>query len=154
MLKGIKQNDYRLLRVIQKYGCYFLCIAESSPIIFEGEEGIKALNFIWEEATNKGFISGDLNRDGDFDDLGEAEIQNVEALARTYFALDVVYDGKHHDASEPIPKNVKVIFGMYFWKGSHFVLLNRKKDVIFDSFGYSNTVKNGVLKSMRWLYAV
>lgn len=154
MLKDIKQTDYRLLKVIQKYGCYFLSLAESSPLIFEGEAGIKALNFIWCEATSKGYISDDLNKDGDFDDAGEAEIANVEALARTYFALDVKYDNKHHDADEVIPENVKVVLGMYFWKGSHFVLLNREKEVIFDSFGYSNTVMNGVLKSMRWLYAV
>lgn len=154
MLRSIRQTDARFLRVIQKYGCLFLCLAESSPLVFDGEAGIKALNFIWTQAMNKGLISGDLNKDGDYDDVGEAEIQKIEELARTYFALDVRYDNQHHDADEPIPSNVKVIIGMYFWKGSHFVLIDRNREVTFDSFGHSSTVMNGALKSMRWLYAV
>lgn len=152
MLKNIKQSDKGLLPVINEYGCLFLCFAESSPLIFDGEKGRKALNKIWEEATKKGYISGDLNHDGDFDDSGEAEIQNHNALANEFFALDVKYDGQHHKADEKIPPKVKVIFGKYVWKGGHFVVLNKTKKVTFDSFGVSNTVKNGKLESMRWYF--
>lgn len=153
MLKGIKQSDKGLLPVIQSYGCLFLCFAQASPLIFEGAEGRKALNKIWTEATKKGYISGDLNHDGDYDDDGEAEIQNHNALANEFFALDVRYDGTHHKADEKIPSKVKVIFGKYVWKGGHFVVLNKSKAVTHDSFGKSNTVKNGKLDSMRWYYA-
>ena len=107
MIKGIKQSDKELLPVIQEYGCLFLCFANASPLIFEGSNGRKALNKIWTEAEKKGYISGDLNHDGDYDDSGEAEIQNHTALANEFFALSVKYDGKHHKADE---KNAKI-----FW---------------------------------------
>lgn len=153
MLKGIKQSDRELLPVIRDYGCLFLCFAEVSPLTFEGSNGRKALNKIWEEATKKGYISGDLNHDGDCDDSGEAEIQNHNALANEFFALSVRYDNIHHKANESISSGVKFVFGKYVWKYGHFVVLNKLKKVIFDSFGTSNTVKNGKLESMRWYYA-
>ena len=153
MLKGIKQSDKELLPVIQDYGCLFLCFAEASPLIFEGSNGRKALNKIWIEAEKKKYISGDLNHDGDYDDSGEAEILNHNALANEFFALSVRYDNKHHKAEEKIPSSVKIVFGKYMWKYGHFVVLNKNKKVIFDSFGISNTVKNGKLESLRWYYA-
>lgn len=152
MLKGIKQTDKELLRVIQDYGCLFLCFANASPLIFEGSNGRKALNKIWQEATKKGYITGDLNKDGDFDDANEAEIQNHTALANEFFALSVTYDNVHHKASEDIPLNVAVVFGRYVYKYGHFVQLDKNKNVIFDSLGKSNTVMNGKLESMRWYY--
>ena len=153
MLKGIKQSDKELLTVIQKYGCLFLCFANASPLIFEGSNGRKALNKIWKEAEKKGYISEDKNHDGDYDDVGEAEIQNHTALANEFFALSVRYDNIHHKADEKIPLNVAVVFGHYIFKFGHFVQLNKSKEVIFDSFGVSNTVANGKLDNMRWYYA-
>ena len=153
MLKGIKQSDKELLTVIQKYGCLFLCFANASPLIFEGSNGRKALNKIWKEAEKKGYISEDRNHDGDYDDDGEAEIQNHTALANEFFALSVRYDNIHHKADEKIPSNVAVVFGHYVLKFGHFVQLNKSKEVIFDSFGISNTVKNGKLDNMRFYYA-
>ena len=85
MLKGIKQSDKELLPVIQDYGCLFLCFAEVSPLIFEGSNGRKALNKIWTEAEKKKYISGDLNHDGDYDDSGEAEILNHNALPNEFY---------------------------------------------------------------------
>ena len=152
MLKGIKQSDKELLPVIQDYGCLFLCFAEVSPLIFEGSNGRKALNKIWIEAEKKKYISNDLNHDGDYDDSGEAEILNHNALANEFFALSVRYDNKHHKAEEKIPSSVRIVFGKYMWKYGHFVVLNKNKKVIFDSFGISNTVKNGKLESMRWYF--
>lgn len=153
MLKNIDQNDRRLLKVIQKYGCYFLCLAEQSPLTFEDAEGCRKLNYIWEHATALGYISGDLNQDGDYDDVGEAEILDATSLCREFFSIFCHYDGVHHDAEENIPSDVAFAVGKFFWKGGHFVLINRRKEVTFDSLGYSNTVKNGTLKSMRWYYA-
>ena len=152
MLKGIKQTDKRLLFVIQKYGCLFLCFAQESPMIFEGAKGIEALNFLWEKAMQEGAISSDLNGDGDFDDVGEAEVKDHNKLA-SLFALRVRYDNQHHSPEEKIPPSVKMVFGCYFWKGTHFVNINKKLVVTNDPMGQSNTVKNGTLKSTRWYYA-
>lgn len=153
MLKGIKQSDAELLPVIREYGCLFLCFAYASPLIFEGSAGRLALNKIWKEAEKKGYISGDLNNDKDYDDLSEAEIQNHNALANEFFALDIQYDNQHHKAEEEIPNSVKVVFGKYIYKSGHFVVLNKDKKVIYDSFGNSITVLNGELNTMRWYYA-
>lgn len=153
MLVGIKQSDRQLLPEIQEWGCLFLCFAEASPLIFNGSNGRTALNKIWKEAVKKGYISGDLNHDGDCDDDGESEVLDHTALANEFFALDVRYDGKHHTSDEKIPSKVAIVFGKYVWKGSHFVVLNKSKKVTFDSFGTSNTVKNGKLDTMRWYYA-
>lgn len=154
MLKGINQSDSRLIKPIQTYGCYFLTLAQASPIVFSGDEGCQRLNGIWVKATELGAISGDINHDGDVDDDGEAEIQNATYLAQTFFNLKVAYDGKHHKADEDIPSDVKIVIGQYWWRSGHFVLLNKSKKVTFDSYGKSNTVKNGYLKTMRWFYAV
>ena len=153
MLKGINQADTRLISPIQSYGCYFLTLAEASPIIFKEDEGCQRLNGIWVKATELGIISGDINHDGDVDDDGEAEIQDASAVAKM-LGLNVKYDGKHHGADEAIPSNVKVVIGQYWYKGGHFVLLNKSRKVTFDSYGKSNTVKNGYLKSMRWFYPI
>ena len=153
MLKGILQSDRELLPVIQDYGCLYLCFANASPLIFEGKEGRLALNKIWTEAEKKGYISGDLNGDGDYDDDGEAEIIDHNKLANEFFALDVHYDGIHHKADEKIPSKVAFIFGRYIYKYGHFVQLDHLKKVIMDSFGKSNTVAKGKLESMRWYYA-
>ena len=153
MLKEINQASPYLLRAIQSYGCYFLCLAQASPIVFKGEEGAQKLSGIWAKAVEEGIISGDLNHDGDVDDDGEAEIQNATELARKYFKLNVHYDGIHHKADEIVPDKVKVIIGQFWYRSGHFVLINRLKKVTYDSYGKSNTVKNGYLKTMRWFYA-
>ena len=154
MLKNINQAHSSFIRPIQSYGCYFLCFAEASPVVFKGEEGVQRLNGIWAKAVEDGIISGDINHDGDVDDDGEAEIQNPELLAKKYFNLNVKYDGKHHDGKEIIPDNVKLIIGQFWYTGGHFVLINRLKKVTFDSYGKSQTVKNGYLKSMRFFYSI
>ena len=110
------------------------------------------MNKIWKEAEKKGYISSDLNHDGDYDDIGEAEIQNHTALANEFFALDVRYDNTHHKADEKIPSKVAVVFGRFVFKFGHFVQLDKSKKVIFDSFGKSNTVLNGKLESMRFYF--
>lgn len=152
MLKGINQSDMLFIKPIRTYGCYFLCLAQASPIVFKGEEGIQRLNGIWARATEDGYISGDVNHDGDVDDDGEAEIQRATELARKYFKLSVRYDGIHHKADEAIPANVKLVIGQFWWKGGHFVLISRLKKVLYDPYGSSQTVKNGYLKSTRWFY--
>lgn len=151
MLIGINQRDPRLLKVIQKYGCLFLCFAYASPIVFEGENGIEVLNHLWATAEDTGAINGDLNSDGDYDDLMEAEVKDHDKLA-TLFRLPVKYDGQHHLPQDKIPEKVKVVFGCYFWKGTHFVVLNKNLEIVHDPLGESNTVKNGYLRNVRWYY--
>lgn len=142
MLRNIKQSDKGLIQDIQDVGCLFLCFAQVSPLVFEDDEGRKALNKIWKEAKNKGYISPDNI------------IMHHNKLANEFFALDVRYDDKHHGVEETIPSSVLYVFGKYTYNYNHFVVLNKNKEVIFDSYGTSNTVKYGKLESTRWYYAV
>lgn len=152
MLKGILQSDKGLSIEIRLYGCLFLCFAEQSPVVFRGEKGRDRLNLLWELAVRNGWITGDLNGDGDVDDAGEAEVRDHDALARL-FALHARYDGQHHDPAERIPPEVLFVFGCYRWKGTHFVNIDKKLNVTHDPLGSSNTVRNGALVSTRWYYA-
>ena len=79
MLKGINQADTRLISPIQHYGCYFLTLAEASPIIFKEDEGCQRLNGIWVKATELGIISGDINHDGDVDDDNDLATREIMA---------------------------------------------------------------------------
>lgn len=153
MIEGFKQTDKRLLPEIRKWGCVFLTLAECSPLCFIGAKGIEELNLRWKTLVKQGFITGDLNEDGDADDDGESEIQSWQGVIDS-FLIKAKYDGKHHNAEEKIPFEVKFVLGFYKWKGGHFVELNKNKEVIYDSMGQSNTVKNGKLYTMRWLYAI
>ena len=140
MLYGINQKSDGLLAEIKKDGCLFLCLAESSPLIFSGKEGIMALNYIWEKAVKKNIISkeNELLSHNDLLDL---------------FCINAKYDDKHHLYSEKPSDKVKIVLGQFFWKSGHFVVLNKNKEVIFDPLVISNSVKNGELKTMRWYYA-
>ena len=149
MLYNIRQTNRRLLPEIKKWGCLFLCFAYSSPMIFAGEEGEDALNNIWREAVSRGFISGDLNGDGDADDDGESEVRDHDGLC-SLFALGCRYDGLHHKAAEVPTLKVRHVFGCYRWRGTHFVVLDRERRVVYDPMGVSETVRNGKLESMRW----
>lgn len=141
MLRGINQKTKTLLRAIQEDGCLFLCFAEASPILFEGEAGVQHLNALWTVAKDHNFIDSDN------------VLIDHNSVALCLFGLHVRYDNLHHDADETIPPDVKLVFGEFKWKYSHFVIINREKECIFDSLVDSYSVKNGALKSMRWYYA-
>lgn len=140
MLVGINQNTSGLLKEIKDSGCLFLCFAQSSPIVFSGKSGVAELNGLWKKACEKEIIKNEM-------------VQQHTALAQDIFCIRLKYDDTHHKAAEKIPPDVKMIFGKYVWKYSHFVLLDKNKNVIFDSLGQSNTVKNGKLESMRWYFS-
>lgn len=155
MLIEITQTNKELLPDIRKWGCLFLCFAYASPEEFRGRTGVMRLNQLWHVAQWFGYISGDLNGDGDCDDDGEAEVRDYNGLAGL-FSLDAKYDNKHHSPDEVPGKDVRYIFGCWKDKGTHFTNLSygRKKGytITNDPMGSSATVRNGVLISTRWLY--
>ena len=67
MIKGILQTDKRLLKVINDYGCLFLCFAHCSKTVFKGTKGCEMLNSLWLDAVKAGYITSDLNDDSDYD---------------------------------------------------------------------------------------
>lgn len=153
MLKNILQTDKALLKRIQKYGCLFLCYAYKSPVEFNGSAGCALLNILWKEAEEKGYISGDLNEDGDYDDEGEAEIQSHEGMLKL-FQINAKYHGHESNPADYPDEKVVFTFGKFVWQTAHFAVINNKTDkVIYDPSGHSYTVKNGILVQRRRYYA-
>jgi hypothetical protein len=137
MLIGILQSDKRLDASIQKYGCLFLCLAHASPVEYTGEHGVDKLNKIWQHCHKKGYIS-------------TADIMLSHAKVAEALGLKVRYFDKHYEPTASIPENVDLVIGQFLWLHTHFVLLNKQKQVIFDPIGKSNTVAKGKLVSLRY----
>lgn len=152
MLKNIYQTDKGLLEPVRKYGCLFLCYAYASPVLFEGVSGRRSLNRIWCQAIEEGYISGDLNEDGDYDDEREAEVQNPEGLLKL-FLIEAKYYGHEAKPSDFPKEKVSFIFGKYVWKGTHFCVIDKSDKILYDPAGHSYTVKNGKLAQRRYYYA-
>lgn len=137
------QTDFRFLPIIQKYGCLYLCLYQASNKILSH----KQLNDNWIELTKRGVISGDLNGDGDFDDAGEAEIFNHNAVCES-FGLNVHYRNEHSLITANLD-NAQIIIGKYTYKYSHFVLLDNQLKIIYNSLKHSISVEKGKLMSLR-----
>jgi len=152
MIKNILQSDSALIEPIRKYGCLFLCLAYTSPVLFDGQKGCAKLNSLWKEAERKGYISGDLNKDGDYDDAGEAEVQTHDGLL-SLFGIKAKYHGHTSNPSDYPNEKVNFIFGVFKYSITHFVVINGKDDVIYDPAGHSYTVKHGKLVQRRYYYA-
>ena len=141
------QTDTKHSSVIQKYGCLFKSIGYFSKKDISVEEQ----NIIWDILVRNGYITGDLNGDGDVDDALESIILNHDAVAEALCA-DIEYLDAHFPPETPIPTNC-VAIGCFKWKSRHFAVINKNKNVIYDPTPNSNTVKYGKLESIR-LYKV
>jgi len=147
----IYQTDRRLGRYLNKYGCLFTSIAFARPYFGGRDWTAEELREKWDTAIIKRFISGDLNLDGDMDDPGELEIQDHNAVCNL-LNVPMSYIPGHHVPAAPIEPNMFAI-GAFFnprTKFTHFAVINRDKQVIFDPIqGGSVTCREGYLKNMR-----
>lgn len=141
------QTDKKHSYAIQKYGCLFKSIAYFS----KKDVSVEEQNSIWDILVRNGAITGDLNGDGDVDDALESIILDHDAVSDA-LGSDIEYLDAHFPPSTPIPTNC-VAIGCFKWKSTHFVVLDRKKNVVYDPIPNSNTVKNGKLISLR-LYKI
>jgi len=145
------QTDLELIGYISKYGCFFMCMTYWITWKKKGIElGYDFLNIIWQTAIIKGIISGDVNNDGDMDDGNELLILDKNKLLMLA-GLDIKYVGSFD------PKVVEKKEGLFFigefynanTKFTHFAGLDENIKCEYDPIFNSNTVKNGVLKSVR-----
>lgn len=141
------QTDKRHSSVIQKYGCLFKSIGYFS----KKDISIEEQNSIWDRLVRNGSITGDLNGDGDVDDELESIILDHDAVS-VALGSDIEYLDAHFPPETPIPTNC-VAIGCFKWKHTHFGVLDRNKNVVYDPIPNSNTVKNGKLISLR-LYKI
>lgn len=143
----IFQTDPKLPGPMRKYGCAFTALAYFREK-YQGKPWTAyELGASWDKAIIARVVSGDLNRDGDLDDGGEAEIHDWPALV-DHLGLRLKFLGKypigHPVADRPDsfvltswtnPKN-----GFVHW------VVGSKRPVEFDPiFPYSITVRDGVL---------
>jgi hypothetical protein len=151
----IYQTDKRLGRYMNKYACLFTSIAFARPYLGGAEWGAEELREKWDTAIVRGYLSGDLNLDGDMDDPGELEIQNHDAVCDLLGAPMFNIPG-HHNPAVIIEPDMYAI-GRFFnprTEFKHFAVINREKKVIFDPiFGGSVTCREGYLLDMR-LYSI
>lgn len=143
----IKQTTQGLDKYITKYGCYFMSICYASGKEYKVDE----INKAWDKCISLGYISGDLNNDGDKDDANEALIQDPDGVAKVVGAK-LMYIDKHFPPETVIPEHWYSI-GCYFNptnKFRHFVVIDTvTKAVVYDPIPNSKTVANGYLESMR-----
>ena len=141
------QTDKDLLPVINHYGCAAMSLAYFREK-YQGEPWTaQAINSIWNIAVENKIITGDLNGDGDFDEGGEAEIQDWQKLANL-MGCHLRYIPGHFPIDSPLAKGAFSICAWYNpnTKFTHFVV-GTSKPVEYDPIrGGSKTVRDGYPK--------
>lgn len=146
------QTDRTLDPRIQKYGCYFLCLAYFREKHLRYKWSAMELDTLWADAIKAGIISGDLNNDGDFDDGGELEILQPQQLCRL-MGLPLKYVDGHFPLGDPetLAPDRFVITAWFnpATQYTHFVV-GSKRPVEYDPIKWgSRTVREGEPKSCR-----
>lgn len=146
-----RQTDLSLIGYIGKYGCFFMCLIyyyalwlkHPEPTYFE-------LNEIWDTAIERGIITGDINNDGDLDDAGECliidkiKLLSLAGIRAKYEQLASDYSIKSGEYAIAEMFNRRTSF-------THFVVIDSKRNVIYDPIKDSITAKEGTIKSIRIL---
>lgn len=161
------QNDPAAPADFQHYACLFSCLLRSREMLLGKPWDIAGGVAAWQAARGAGFISGDLNQDGDFDDPGEDEIQKYAELFRFLGlplrevpaeSLGFPMGLDHNGVSRILPVRESLDLGRYWvieawrWKITHFVCGDGRglRPVIYDPIrGGSLTVANGTVESLR-----
>jgi hypothetical protein len=149
-MNKICQKDPALKPEIQKYGCYFLSILYHSPETLNARDA----NVVWDMCVRRGIITGDLNGDGDVDDANESLLTAPQKLL-DMAQIPAKFDGRHHAADEAVPENAAFAIGGFSRAGSgvtHFVVIDRAKNVLYDPLGASLSVRDGRLATMRLFF--
>lgn len=143
----IFQTDRRLPAAMQKYGCAFTALAYYR----ERHQGkpwtADELGAAWTKAVALGIVTGDLNRDGDVDDSGEAEIRDWQALAQ-HLGLRLQYLGKFPLGHPTAARADSFVLTSWTNPTNGFVhwVIGDKRPVEFDPISPGSvTVKVGVL---------
>lgn len=139
-----KINHQKIAKIIGEYGCYFCSIV----FLAENITG-KKIDVIraFEKYNEKKWIDDDcyINCPDQvlLDLLRENSLKSINAVTV-----------RKETNTAYFPKNNEFLIGCFEWKTtmktySHFVNIDQNKAVMNDPLGSSNTVKNGLLKSLR-----
>ena len=146
-----RQTDLQLIGYISKYGCFFMCIAywinwKANKI----EPDYDYLNRLWMEAIKRGFISGDMNGDGDMDDANELLLLDKNGLL-SLCGIKLKYR-EAVDAGNFKPRAGAYYIGEFYnpkTRFTHFAVINEKKECVYDPIKGSITVRDGYIKTIR-----
>jgi hypothetical protein len=163
----IYQNAEGIVPDAQRYSCRFNCILRAREVLLGQTVTVEDYNAAWVGSRDAGIISGDLNRDGDFDDIGEDEILDDQALfdylrvplrAVPILALGLSTIIDDNGILRVAPQLAPLDYRRYWvlerwvWHSGHFVHgRGYAKDApIWDPIaGGSNTRRRGFLESLR-----
>lgn len=147
----IYQTDPKLGRYMNKYGCLFTSIAFARPYLNGKDWSASELREAWDTSILKGWISGDLNLDGDMDDKGELEIQNYPEVCKV-LGNKVSWIPGHHHPETKLDDSMFIIGAFFNPRTSftHFAVIDTHLKVVFDPiYGGSVTCREGHIKSLR-----
>jgi hypothetical protein len=163
------QNDPRAPIDFQHYACFFSGYLDSRPAL-GGRDWPLAIGIdAWKACRDLGYITGDLNKDGDYDDPGEDELvpEKLDSIAILLglplrvvdpesLGLPMGLDNKGVKRilplAEPLDPMKYWVLEAWFWKITHFVVGDGtgRRPVKYDSIlGGSQTVANGQCVSLR-----
>lgn len=144
----------KIAKVIGDTGCYFSSIVYIAESILKVNADLIRYFYVFNKKLTNGkqWVEDDcfMNRpDLVLLNILQQEIR-LHDIKKTVNSVNVqnIKDIKY------VPKENEYLIGCYEWKTtghtySHFVVLDSKKNVVFDPLGQSNTVKNGKLVSLR-----
>lgn len=139
----INQNNIHLNKYIRKYGCLFLSMAYSSTM--QLDEG--TINAMWDECIKRGYITGDVNKNGSFDDPEDLCILKphyddiMKLVGSPYTFNNITYDR---------PNDTGYHIACYVYKGgTHFVVVDHDERIIYDPTPNSNSVRYGEIAHFK-----
>lgn len=117
---------------IKNSGCYFYCL------IVAANRNPEEAETLYNSMIEKGFMKNDCYILDPCKILSELTNQNYKVInSKNYDQKAEIKIAKWHNSKTGY---------------SHFVLMKNETEVLFDSFGHSNTVKNGFIESWRLFY--
>jgi hypothetical protein len=163
----IFQNTEGIDTDAQHYSCRFNVIARALEVLKGIPWTVSSYNKAWRDCRLLGFISGDLNKDGDYDDPGEDEILSdagifqylgiplrVVPLKELGLPTMIDKEGNLRIAPTDIPldPNKYWVSEKWLWKKGHFLQGDGtgKSPAIWDPIrGGSLTRQKGRIESLR-----
>ncbi|MCQ2577570.1 MAG: DUF261 domain-containing protein [Treponema sp.] len=138
----------QIAKTIGEFGCYF-----SSLVYIAEQESGKKIDLIraFDKYNKKKTCGVQWVEDDCF--INRPDLVLLDLLKENGVPVNSVTVRKETDVNYH-PKTNEVLVGCYEWKStmktySHFVNVDNGKRVVNDPIGSSNTVKNGVLRSLR-----
>lgn len=134
----ILQTDSRLLKEINEYGCYYLCILDWTVIYKHLEVGYMFINDFYERCVERKFIENNF----------------IQEPASIFYALGfkVIYLGKLPADYICKPDEFEINHWIRWEKQNkihHFVCGNGHGCTTYDPYGMSRTVREGELYNKR-----